>query len=195
MLLGQRGGYRKYPCFVFVIGVFVIDVFVIGEKNIKNIPLVSNKKILFPPLLHIKLGLMKQFGKALNKEEEGCKYVCTKSPRLTYEKIKAGIFDGPQIQQLLKDERFISTMKTEELNACKAFSDVVKNFLVIVKSPNFREFVENLSQVFQNLQCIMSVKVYFLHNHLNYFQENFGALSEEQGERFYQDKKVMKKQY
>ena len=45
----------------------------------------------------IKLGLMKQFVKALDKEGECFKYLCTKFLRLRYEKIKAGIFDGPQI--------------------------------------------------------------------------------------------------
>ena len=43
-------------------------------------------------------------------------------------KIKAGIFDGPQIRLLLKDPAFTSTMKKEELNAWKTFSDVVKTF-------------------------------------------------------------------
>ena len=41
----------------------------------------------------------------------------------------------------------------------------------------------------------MSVKVHFLHSHLDYFPENVGAFSEEQGERFHQDTKVMKKRY
>ncbi|GFX49456.1 uncharacterized protein TNCV_3342341 [Trichonephila clavipes] len=33
----------------------------------------------------------------------------------------------------------------------------------------------------------MSVKVHFFHSHLDYFPENLGAVSEEQGERFHQD--------
>ena len=71
------------------------EVFILGEKNIKNIPLVNREKILLPPL-HIKLGLMKQFVKALDKEGECFKYLCTKFPRLTYEKIKADILMGPE---------------------------------------------------------------------------------------------------
>ena len=39
----------------------------------------------------------------------------------------------------------------------------------------------------------MSVKVHFLHNHLEYFPEDLGALSEEQGERFHQDIKITEK--
>ncbi|GFT65630.1 hypothetical protein TNCV_3339121 [Trichonephila clavipes] len=37
----------------------------------------------------------------------------------------------------------------------------------------------------------MSVKVHFLHSDLDYFPESLGAVSEEQGERFHQDIKVM----
>jgi hypothetical protein len=37
----------------------------------------------------------------------------------------------------------------------------------------------------------MSLKVHFLNAHLDYFPENLGAVSEEQGERFHQDIKEM----
>ena len=206
MLLGQQSGYTKYPCFLCLWDSRAKqdhwikrdwpsrEVFITGEKNIVNVPLVNREKVLLPPL-HIKLGLMKQFVKALNKEGECFKYLCTKFSCLSYEKVKAGIFDGPQIRHLLKDQEFISTMKREELRAWKAFSDVVKNFLGNIKSQNFKELVETLLQAFRNLQCNMSVKVHFLHSHLDYFPENLGAFSEEQGERFHQDIKVIEKRY
>ncbi|GBM11290.1 hypothetical protein AVEN_13538-1 [Araneus ventricosus] len=41
----------------------------------------------------------------------------------------------------------------------------------------------------------MSLKVHFLDLHLDYFPENLGAVSEEQGERFYQDIKEMERRY
>jgi len=40
---------------------------VVGEKNVIAEPLVDRSKIILPPL-HIKLGLMKQFVKALDKD-------------------------------------------------------------------------------------------------------------------------------
>jgi hypothetical protein len=45
------------------------------------------------------------------------------------------------------------------------------------------------------LGCAMSLKVHFLNDHLDYFPENPGAVSEEQGERFYQDIKEMETRY
>jgi hypothetical protein len=49
--------------------------------------LIDPKKVLIPPL-HIKLGLMKQFVKALPKERECFKYLCKKFPSLSDAKLK-----------------------------------------------------------------------------------------------------------
>ena len=41
----------------------------------------------------------------------------------------------------------------------------------------------------------MSVKLHFLCSHLDFFQKNFGGLSEEHGERFHQNIEPMQRQY
>ena len=41
----------------------------------------------------------------------------------------------------------------------------------------------------------MSIKVHYLHSHLDRFPENLGDLSEEQGERFHQDIRIMEERY
>ena len=109
-LLGLQGGYTKFPCFICLWDSRareehwrqkewpVREQMVPGEKNIQAQPLVERSKIVFPPL-HIKLGVMKQFVKALNKEGACFKYICGKFPGLTIEKLKAGIFNGPQIRK------------------------------------------------------------------------------------------------
>ena len=45
------------------------------ERNIINHPLVDRDRILFPPL-HIKLRLIKQFTKALDKDDDCFTYLC-----------------------------------------------------------------------------------------------------------------------
>jgi hypothetical protein len=50
-------------------------------------------------------------------------------------------------------------------------------------------------ETFIALGCAMSLKVHFLNAHLDYFPENLGAVSEEQGERFHQDIKEMQTRY
>ena len=56
-----------------------------GEKNIVNNPLVDRKNIILPPL-HIKLGLMKQFVKALDRSGDCFGYICSTFPGFSYEK-------------------------------------------------------------------------------------------------------------
>ena len=107
MLLGQQGGYTKYPCFLCLWDSRAKNEhwireqwpkrneFTVGEKNIPNQSLVSPNKVLLPPL-HIKLGLIKQYVKSLDKGGECFKYICHKFSFLSHEKIKAGVFDGPK---------------------------------------------------------------------------------------------------
>ena len=85
-LLGQQGGYTKYPCF-FCYGDSRADKdhwvrmewlsrhrLIPGEKNVINEPLVDRKNIILPPL-HIKLGIMKQFIKALDHDGDCFHYI------------------------------------------------------------------------------------------------------------------------
>lgn len=77
-LMGLQGGYVKYPCYLCQWDSRADDRhfkqtewplrenFTVGQLNVRSAPLVDASKILMPPL-HIKLGLMKQFVKALEK--------------------------------------------------------------------------------------------------------------------------------
>ena len=77
-LLGQQGDYTKYPCFLCYWDSRANEEHWVrkewpprntikpGEKNIVNNFLIDRKNIILPPL-HIKLGLMKQFVKALDR--------------------------------------------------------------------------------------------------------------------------------
>ena len=62
----------------------------------------NRDRIILPPL-HIKLGLMKQFVQALNKDGDCFNYIAKIFPGLSMEKLEAGIFDGPQIRKLMQD--------------------------------------------------------------------------------------------
>ena len=48
----------------------------------------------FFPTLHIKLGLMQKYVRALNVERHCIHYICSKLLGQTYEEIKADVFDG-----------------------------------------------------------------------------------------------------
>jgi hypothetical protein len=88
--------------------------------------LIDPKKVHLPPL-HIKLGLVKQFVKALSKGES-FKYLCKEFPGLSDAKFKEGIFVGPDIRKLLSDDLFETTMKAVEREAWNAFKGVIAKF-------------------------------------------------------------------
>uniref|UniRef100_UPI00358FB395 uncharacterized protein n=1 Tax=Myxine glutinosa TaxID=7769 RepID=UPI00358FB395 len=165
-----------------------------GSHNVVSHALVTPQKILLPPL-HIKLGLMKNFVKALNKEGRAFAFLNKKFPRVSEAKLKAGIFDGPQIRELMKDPKFDESMESNERNAWLSFKSIVTNFLGNHRSPEYECVVEGLLQSFQALGARMSIKMHFLSSHLDYFPENCGDVSEEQGERFHQDIRVMEERY
>ena len=52
------------------------------------------------------------------------------------EKLKGGIFDGPQTRQLIRDPEFENSLNEVELEAWKAFVLIVKNFLGNNKARN-----------------------------------------------------------
>ena len=48
---------------------------------------------------------------------------------------------------------------------------------------------------YRDIGADMSIKVHFLHSHLDRFPENCGDVSDEQGEHFHQDIKEMEERY
>ena len=122
-------------------------------------------------------------------------YIRGKFPKLSEAKIKEGIFVGPQIRELLRDEQFDSIFYVQEKAAWNAFRLVVKNILGNFKAENYRELVDNLLYSYNNLGCNMSLKMHFLHSYLDFFPENCGAVSDEDGELFHQDISSMEKRY
>jgi len=63
------------------------------------------------------------------------------------------------------------------------------------RAQNCEELVNNLLQNYQKIGCNMSLKIHFLHSHLDFFPENCGAVSDEHGEHFHQDISSMEKRY
>jgi hypothetical protein len=59
----------------------------------------DKNKILLSPL-HIKLGLMENFVKAMNKHGKGFEYLREKFSKLSDGKSKEGIFIGPLISEI-----------------------------------------------------------------------------------------------
>ena len=165
-----------------------------GMYNVIREPLISREKVLLP-LLHIKLGLVKQFVKALGFEGEILQEIRSMFPRLSEAKIKDGLFVGSQVNTMLKSKTLEEKINETEKEAWQAFRGVVDGTLGSKKDPNDKELVKKLIKSNQNMGYRMSVKLHFLCFHLDFFQENLGDFSEEHGERFHQDTEPMKRRY
>ena len=211
LLLGLQQGFTKYCCFIcewdsrarslhysrknWPARKFLEP----GILNVENQPLVERSKI-FLSFMHLKLGLMKKFVKAMNQEEAAFTYLRERFPILSEVKLKEGIFIGPQIRDLIEEEYFDKLLQDVEKAAWDSFKFVVKGFLRNRRAQNHEELVNNLLQSYQRLShrklgCNMSLKIHFLHSHLYFSPENCGAVSDEHGERFHQDTCSMEKRY
>mgnify|MGYP004581398979 CR=1 FL=1 len=157
----------------------------------------------------MKLGYAKQFLKKLNVEGEPFKYLKQVAfPKLSDENLKlvpykcvfvtigrqiislfsnSGILIGPQIRQLIRDEEFSNKLSNVERRAWNSFISLCKNFLGNNKSPDYVAVVAEFLKAYEEMDCNMSIKIHFLHSHLEFFPENLGKLSDEQGERFHKE--------
>ena len=84
-----------------------------GKLNVVRQPLVEPAKVLLPPL-HIKLGLVKQFMKALDHGGEAFKDIRLLFPKLSETKVKGGIFTGPQVRKMLNSAQLENAMSDTE---------------------------------------------------------------------------------
>lgn len=206
LVLGMQLGYTKHCCFICEWDSRARDVHYVrkdwplrsnlvpGQKNVLHGPLLDPQNVILPPL-HIKLGLMKNFVKAMNKEGKGFKYLTEKFSYVSDAKINEGIFVGPQIREVVKDSHFDELLNDVELRAWTALKAVIKNFLGNNMAPNYVELVQIMLDAFHQMKCNMSLKVHFLHSHLDFFPSNLGDVSDEHGERFHQDIATMEKRY
>jgi len=52
---------------------------------------------------------------------------------------------------------------------------------------NNSEIMQEIISTYSAVVCNMSLKLHFLHQHVDFFPENMGTISNENGDRFYQD--------
>jgi hypothetical protein len=139
-----------------------------GTKQIAHQPLAHPCKVLLPPL-HIKLSLIKNVMKALDRNGPAFSFLCEKFPRLSMEKNKAGVFISPQIHQLFRDPQVDLILTYDEKAAWNALQHITTGFLGQVKAVNFRKLVEDLTTCYEKLGCNMSPKMHFLCSHIDSF--------------------------
>lgn len=204
--MGLQSGWTKYPCYLCLWDSRASrvhyqqfqwperDEYLVGRHNVLHEPLVDPEKVLMPPL-HIKLGLIKQFVKALDVQSQAFNFLEGYFPELSSAKIKAGIFVGPQTKKLMASQEFFNLLTRIEKKAWNSFKAVVHNFLGNSKAENHVELITDLITNCSAMGCNMSLKLHMLASHLDKFKSNLGAYYEEHGERFHQDIKNFERRF
>lgn len=93
------------------------------------------------------------------------------------------------------DENFSKKLTEIEKRAWNSFISLCQKFLGNKKSHNYVEVVNEFLESYAEMGCRMSIKIHFLHGHLDFFPENLGQFSDEQGERFHQEILQMEKRF
>lgn len=145
--------------------------FSVGKNNIKLELLIDPWNVLMPPL-YIKLGLIKKFVMALDKEFAAFKYLQGLFPWLSEAKVNAGIFIRPQIKiivwNICQESENLKRMNKAPSNS---FIAVVHGFLGNQKAENNEQPVQPLIKNYTQ----MSLKVHIVDAHLDKFKEKIGA--------------------
>ena len=103
------------------------------------------------------------------------KILCKKFIELSQAKLKEGIFVGPQILEVFEDPEFENALNALDLRAWHAFKWICSNFFENFKS-NSNQGVAELLVAYKEMECCISLKMHFLHSHLEFFPENLRAV-------------------
>ena len=75
------------------------------------------------------------------------------------EKLKVGVFDGPQIREYMKELMFDEALSEAELSALHSVKSVVTNFLGNHWSAKYKKKIEEVLESFRQIGTQMSVKL------------------------------------
>ena len=100
---------------------------------------------------------------------------------------------GTDIRKLINN--FTKCSSATEAAAWASFRSVVCNFLGKKKCDDYRQIIEDLLKNYRKMGVRMSLKVYFLHSHLDFFPDNLGDIRNEEGERLHQYLQKNEKNY
>ena len=123
---------------------------------------------------------MKNFVKEMDREESGVAFFKEKFPRTSMEKwciwrpSNERTHEGPNVWRSIK----------VELSASQSLKSRVTNFRENNRSVEYEKEIEELLKSFRQLGTRISVKLYFLRSHLDYFSKNCGNFSEEKVSAF-----------
>lgn len=227
ILMGLMHGNPKYPCHLCLWDSryktpYGMENWPIRTEatrtrlyNVIADELVPAEKILLPPL-HIKLGLVKNYLKYMQRRNENAKtFLADFFPKLSCGKLAEGkyvpfipsdeknkfyfifkgVLVGPDIRRLVASAEFELILDVDDLTAWNALKKVISGFLGKNRDENYAVLVHNMLDAFGTIDIHMSSKIHYMHCHLDVFARQLPTESDEQGERFHQTCKPFESNY
>jgi len=130
------------------------------DLNIQHPALVEVGKILLPPL-HIKLGLMKNFVKAMDRTSLKLSDTCMKNPiDSAKQRLKRGLCEYSHYSRALqtskfKDDRLNNLLQGDVTLARTAFRICPTNFFGDLRAENYKELLEDMLVQYHKFGCNM----------------------------------------
>lgn len=96
---------------------------------------------------------------------------------------------------MVEDVTFSGLLTSNESAARNSFKKIIVRFLGNTRFDKYKQIIKDLLENYRRMGANMSLKIHFLHSHLDFSPENLGESSDEQGERFHQDMKQIELNY
>jgi hypothetical protein len=116
---------------------------------------------------------MKNFVKAMDQRRPAFRFLAEKFPGISAAKSRR-LFSSVLRSASSSEMNSSTTFSGNEKRAWNDFRLVATNFLGNNKADNYKELVENLLLSCEELGCNMSLKIHFLHSHLDFFRKTVG---------------------
>ena len=117
---------------------------------------------------------MTHFIKSLDQNGSTMYFLRRKFPKISEAKTTAGILNGPQIRELIHDNNFYNSMNVLTIRTWIAFKSIIHNFLGNHRSADYENLLDEILDYMERLGYRMSIKMYFLRSHLDYFPFSCG---------------------
>lgn len=107
------------------------------------------------------------------------------------------MLNGPDIRKLIKSEAFTQVLPAKKLEAWIAIKAVIQDVLGKNRVDNEKatQLVKNMITAFDSIHASMTLKLHFMHHHLDVFLKQLPTESDEQGERFHQVTMPMERRF
>jgi hypothetical protein len=163
-------------------------------KGVKSQLLDDKDKILIPSL-YIEFGFMKNFVKAVKKQDKCFEYLREIFPKFSFAESKGGIFIGPHNREVINDDPFEHLLTKTGKSAWLKFRAVCINLLGNVTAENYKDPVEDLINAHQTMGCSISLKIHLFTFPLALLPIEPGHSERRTWLRFHQDISTMEKLY